>query len=138
MRAGGWRRLRSSWRKSFSSGVGMRAMCRSKRSTNGVEQPVEPAAGVRGDREERRALPETAAQHPAHVLDPHRRDVPLREHDQRRVVRLARDVGHGEILVDDALGCVDEDERDVCALRGLECAQLGVVLDSLAVASLAA
>ena len=75
---------------------------------------------------------------PAHVLDPHGRDVPLREDDQRRVVGLARDVGHGEILVDDALGCVDEDERDVGALRGLERAQLGVVLDPLAVAALAA
>ena len=31
-------------------------------------------------------------------------------------LRLARDVGDGEILVDDALGRVDEDERHVGAL----------------------
>ena len=31
------------------------------------------------------------------------RDVPLREHDDRRALRLARDVGDGQVLVDEAL-----------------------------------
>ena len=37
------------------------------------------------------------------VLEANLRDVPLREDDDRRALRLARDVGHGEILVDHSL-----------------------------------
>ena len=40
------------------------------------------------------------------------------------------------ILLDDALARVDQDERDVCALRGLERAELRVVLDPLTLLSL--
>ena len=38
-----------------------------------------------------------------HVLDRHLRQVPLREHDQRRALRLPGDVGGGEVPLDDAL-----------------------------------
>ena len=74
----------------------------------------------------------------AHVLDARLRDVPLREHDDRRVLRLARDVGDREILVDEALARVDEDERHVGALGGSERPQLRVVLDPLPLLALAA
>ena len=60
------------------------------------------------------------------------------EHDDRRAVRLARDVGDREVLVDEPLARVDEDERDVGAVGGLERAQLGVVLDPLPLRALAA
>ena len=42
-----------------------------------------------------------------------------------------------EILLDDSLGGVDEDERDVRPLRRLQRAQLRVVLDALALVALA-
>ena len=35
-------------------------------------------------------------------------------------MRLARDVGYGEILLADSFRGVDENECDVCALSGLE------------------
>ena len=73
-----------------------------------------------------------------HVLDRDLGDVPLREHDQRRAVRLARDLDGGDVALDDALARVDQDERDVGALRGVERAQLGVVVDPLALLALAA
>jgi hypothetical protein len=73
-----------------------------------------------------------------HVLDLRLADVPLREHDEGRVVRLARDVCDREILVDQPLARVDEDERDVGTLGGVERAQLGVVLDALTLSPLAA
>ena len=41
-------------------------------------------------------------------------------------------------MVDDPLLCVDEHQRDICTFRGLERAELGVVLDALAEAPLAA
>ena len=44
------------------------------------------------------------------------RKVPLREDDERRALRLARDVGGGEVALDDPLARVDQDERDVGAL----------------------
>ena len=113
-------------------------MYRSKSSTTVSSSRSRPRPVFAEIGDERRPLAEAAAQLAAHVLDPHRRDVPLREDDQRRAVGLARDVGDGEILVDDALRRVDEDERDVGALRRLERAQLRVVLDALPVAALAA
>ena len=64
-------------------------------------------------------------------------DVPLREHDERRRHRLARDVGDRQVLLDDALARIDEDERHVGALGGLERPQLRVVLDALALIALA-
>ena len=57
---------------------------------------------------------------------------------ERRAVRLARDVGRGEVALDDPLARVDQDERDVGALGRLERAQLGVVLDPLPLPALAA
>ena len=53
-------------------------------------------------------------------------------------MRLARDVGHREILVDEPLARVDEHEGHVGALGGRERAQLRVVLDPLALLALAA
>ena len=73
-----------------------------------------------------------------HVLEPDLGDVPLREDDDRRALRLAGDVGDREVLIDDALARVDEDERDVRALRGLERAELRVVLDALTLLALPA
>ena len=73
-----------------------------------------------------------------HVLDRDLGDVPLREHDQRRALRLPRHVGRGEVAFDDALARVDQDEADVGALRRLERAQLRVVLDPLPLTALAA
>ncbi len=72
----------------------------------------------------------------ANVVDLHDRLVPLGEHGERRALRLARDVGHGQVLLDDALGGVDEHERDVRAVRGLERAQLRPVFDPLALPAL--
>ena len=47
-------------------------------------------------------------------------------------MRLPRHVGDCQVLVDDAFARVDEDERDVRALRRRQRAQLRVVLDPLA------
>ena len=105
---------------------------------DGVEQPLEPAPRVRRDGDERRPLAQAAPQPLAHVLEAHGRLVPLGQDDERRAVGLARDVGDGEILLDDSLRRVDEDERDVGPLRGFERAQLRVVLDALAMLALAA
>ena len=44
---------------------------------------------------------------------------------------LARDVRDGEILLDDPLGRIEEDERDIGSFGSLKRSQLGVVLDSL-------
>src|SRR5439155_14996245 len=86
----------------------------------------------------RRPLAQTALELGADVFDPDRRRVPLRQDDERRVLRLARDVGDREVLVDEPLRRVDEDQCDVRPLSGLERAQLGVVLDSLPMPALAA
>jgi hypothetical protein len=40
-------------------------------------------------------------------------DVPLREDDDRRALRLARDVRDREVLIHDSLARVDQDERDI-------------------------
>ena len=70
---------------------------------------------------------------------PTSRDVPLGEDDERRATSpCARRRRPPRSLLDDALGGVDEDERDVGALRRLERAQLRVVLDPLALLALAA
>ena len=65
-------------------------------------------------------------------------DVPLGEDDDRRAARPAGLVGHPQIALDDALGRVDQDQRDVGPLGGGQRAHLAVVLDPLAVAALAA
>ena len=52
--------------------------------------------------------------------------------------RAARDVGHVQVLLGDALGGVDQDERDVGAARGLERAHLAPELDLLALRAVAA
>ncbi len=52
-------------------------------------------------------------------------------------MRLPRDVGDRDVLLDDALRRVDEDERDIGPLRRLERAQLRVVVDALPVPALA-
>ncbi len=102
-----------------------------------VEQPLEAAAGVRRDGDERRPLAQAAAQLATDVLDTDRGRVPLREDDERRAVGVPGDVGDGDVLLHDPLGGVDQDERDVGTLRRLERAELGVVLDPLPVAPLA-
>ena len=102
------------------------------------KQPLEAAARVRGHGDERRSLPEPREDVQPYVLDADLGDVPLREDDDRRALRLARDVGHREILLDHALARVDQDERDVRPLGCLERAQLGVVLDPLPLLPLAA
>ena len=71
------------------------------------------------------------------VLDPDRGDVPLRQDDQGRALRLAGDVGDREVLVDQPFGGVDQDECDVGPLGRLQRSQLRVVLDPLALAALA-
>ena len=73
-----------------------------------------------------------------HVVDLDRRDVPLGQDDHRRAAGLAGLVGHSQVALDEALGGVDQDERDVRALGGFERPHLAVVLDPLAVAALAA
>jgi hypothetical protein len=67
----------------------------------------------------RRALPQAAFELGPDVVDSNGRQVPLREDDERRVLCLARNVGNGQILVDETLRGVDEDERDVRPGRSL-------------------
>ncbi len=122
----------------MSSAVAIRRGVLREQLLDAVEQPAEPATGLRRDGDDRRSLAEPLLEPRADVLDPDGRDVPLREDDERRAAGLAGDVGDGQILVDEPLARVDEDERDVRALRGRERAQLRVVLDLLAVAALAA
>ena len=102
-----------------------------------VEHALDAAAGLRRDGDDRRPLAQLRLQPRAHVLDRHVRQVPLGQDDEGRAARLARHVGHGEILLDDALARVDEHERDVGPLGGRERAQLRVVLDPLALVALA-
>ena len=64
-------------------------------------------------------------------------DVPLRHDDERRGHRLAGEVRDRLVLLDDALARVDEDERDVGPLGGLQRSQLRVVLDPLTLLALA-
>ena len=103
-----------------------------------LEQPVEPAPGLRGDGDQRRPLPKLGLDPGPNVLDRDLGLVPLGEDDERRVARLARDVGDGEVLVDDPLARVDQDEGDVGPLGGLERAELRVVVDPLPLLPLAA
>ena len=135
-RDGGWRSSRSSARKRLSSGVPMREACLSKSVAIRSSRRAMPRPRLRGGRDDRRPLPQAALEPRAHVLDLDRRLVPLREHDERRALRLARDVGDGQVLLDDALGGIDEDERDVRLVRRLERPQLRVVLDALPVLAL--
>ena len=71
------------------------------------------------------------------VLDRHRRDVPLREDDERRALRFPGHISGLQVAFDDPLARVDQDERDVGALGRLERAQLRVVVDPLALLALA-
>ena len=84
-----------------------------------------------------RALARLDVQPLAHVLQLELRDVPLREHEDGRRVRAARHVGHVQILLGDALGGVDQDERDVGAASGLERAHLAPELHLLALRAVA-
>ena len=122
----------------MSSGVGIRLVCFVEQLLDPVEQAREAAAGLRGDRDHAGPLAQPLLDPRPHVLDLDLADVPLREDDERRAVRLAGDVGDGEVLVDEPLARVDEDERDVGAVGGVERAQLGVVLDPLPLLALAA
>ena len=115
----------------------MRLEWRAKRLLDAVEQPPETATRRSGDRDDRRSLPKPILKARPNVLDPDGRRVPLREDDEGRAVRLARDVGDGEILVDEPLRRIDQDEGDVGLIGGGEGAELGVVLDALALAPFA-
>src|SRR2546423_14635352 len=66
------------------------------------------------------------------VLDPERREVPLRQDDDRRALRLARNVGDGEVLFDQALRRVDQNQGDAGTLGRVDPTELRVVLDPLA------
>ena len=90
-----------------------------------------PAPGLRRDGDYRRTLPKPARQVPLRLDDVELRDIPFREHRQRRAARLARDVGDGEILLDDSLGRIEQHERDVGPLRRLSARSSRVVLDPL-------
>src|SRR4051812_3323650 len=103
-----------------------------------VEQPLDAPPGLRRDGDVRWTLSQPSLELGADVLDRDRRQVPLREHHDGRALCLAGDVCHVEVLVDEALRRVDENERDVGALRGVEGTQLRVVLDALAMTPLAA
>src|SRR5579884_198197 len=102
-----------------------------------VEQPLEAASGMRRHRDEWWPLPQPSAQLPANLLDVDRRHVPLREDDEGRAIGVARDVGDRDVLLHDAFGGIDEDERHVGPLRSFEGAQLRVELDPLPVPPLA-
>src|SRR5581483_11197689 len=103
-----------------------------------VQEPGDAPAGRRRHGDDPRPLPQPVLEPGPDVLDLDLPDVPLGQDDDRRAVRLARDVRDGEVLVDQALARVDEDERDVGAVGRVQRAQLGVVLDPLALAPLAA
>ena len=90
------------------------------------------------DRDDGRPLAQARLEPRADVLELGLGDVPLREHDQGRVLRLAGDVGDGQVLVDEPLARVDEHEGHVGALGSRERPQLRVVLDPLALLALAA
>ena len=117
---GGWRASRSSASARVElAGVGMRPVCFSNSSRDVVEQRGRaPRPGLRRRRRSAAAAgaaaPRVRGRTSSIVISV---DVPLREDDDRRALRLARDVGDGEILVDDPLGRVDQDERDVGAAR---------------------
>ena len=91
-----------------------------------------------GDRDKWRALTHPPEDLRPRVLEPDLGDVPLREDDDRRALRLASNIRDREVLIHDALARVDQDERDVRALRRLERAELRVVLDPLTLLALAA
>ena len=130
-RDGGWRSSRSSARNLLSSGVPIFASVLVVERSDPPEKALDSAAGLGRRREDGRPLAQTALEPRAHVLDLDGGLVPLREHDERGALRLASHVGHGQILLDDAFGGIDEDEGDIRPVRGLECAQLRVVLDAL-------
>ena len=102
-----------------------------------VEQALQPTSGLRRDGDHRGTLAQAAVQVALRLLQVDLRHVPLGEHHEGRGVRLAGDVGHGEVLLDDALVGSDEHQRHVGALGGRQGAQLRVVLDPLALAPLA-
>src|SRR5437763_8448805 len=102
-----------------------------------MHQTLDPAAALRGHCDPGWTLTEATLELRPHSLDFHGRGVPLREHDERRALRLARDVRDREILLHDPLGGVDEDERDIGTFRGLERAQLRVIVDPLTMLALA-
>src|SRR2546421_4394129 len=103
-----------------------------------VEQARDAATALRRGGDDGRPLAEPCLDPGTHVLELRLRHVPFRQDDDRRALRLTGHVGHGEILIDQALARIDEHERDVRPLGGREGAQLGVVLDPLALPALAA
>jgi len=100
--------------------------------------PAHAATRGRGDGHDRRSLSQAFRDARSCVLDGELADVPLVESDERRVLGLARDVGHRQVVIDDPFARVDEDDGHVGPLRGLQRAQLRVVLDALPRASLPA
>ena len=122
----------------MSSGVGIRLVCfayscSTRSSRRATPRPVFAETVTTPGRWRRRSCDPRP-----HVLDLDLADVPLGEDDERRAVGLARHVGDGQVLVDEPLARVDEDERDVRPVGGVERAQLGVVLDPLPLLALAA
>ena len=120
-----------------------RARCRCATCSGRTAPRRRPAAGRRCGRSSAdvvtiagrwRSLPASRSRTSSTV---DRRDVPLGEHDQRGAARLARLVGHGQVALGDALGRVDQHERDVGPLGRLQRAHLAVVLDPLPVLALA-
>ena len=110
----------------------IRPLCFAKSCLDLVEQAVDAAARLRRDGDHGRPLAQPPREVPLRLDDLELRHVPLGQHRQGGAARLAGDVGDGEILLDDPLRRVEEDERDIGALGGLESSQLAVVLDSLA------
>ena len=96
-----------------------------------VEQAVDAAARLGRDGDHGRPLAQPPREVPLRLDDLELRHVPLRQHREGRATRLAGDVGDGEVLLHDPLGRVEEDERDIGPVGGLESAQLAVVLDPL-------
>jgi hypothetical protein len=85
-----------------------------------VEHAGDAAAGLGGDRDDAGALAQALGDPRPHVLDLRLADVPLRENDEGRAVRLARDVGDRQVTVDEPLARIDEDERDVGTVGRIE------------------
>ena len=103
-----------------------------------VQQAIDVSPRERRGGDDRGPLAEFPLQPVGRILDGGKADVPLAEHDERGTARVARLIRDAQIALRHAFRRVDENQRDVRPLGGLERPQLAVVLDPLAVAPLAA